>query len=373
VAKTGSARVSLLQDITVVSGIDFQSGLLDLNNNHILLQPAAFLSGESELSRVIGAGGGYIEITADLNAPTGTNPGNLGALISSPQNLGSTVIRRGHSSQVIAGAGGSSILRYYDILPANDVGLNATLRVNYFDNELNGLDESGLVLWKSTDQTHWSNMGSTAKDATANYVEASGLADLSRWTVSTVSNPLPVKITSFTVECLNGNALVRWATAQEENSSRFEVEKSLDGRQWQTISQMAAAGSSSVERDYAFTDVHAAGGTAFYRVVEVDLDGSMTYSTVASDGCGVVSDDAGVNPNPVRDICWVTLNARGASAMKIELFDATGVRRLTQIAALNEGNNRIGVDVRGLAPGVYFIHLQWENGRRTKIVSMERN
>jgi hypothetical protein len=372
ISKTGSAKLSLSQDITIAGSIYFNSGLIDLNNNHIFLQSTAQLTGENETSRIVGGNGGYIEITATLNAPAAADPGNLGAMITSAQNLGTTIIRRGHSSQPGAGGTANSILRYYDILPANDAGLNATLRLNYFDAELNGLDESTLVLWKSTDQTHWADMGYSTRDATGNFVEAVGLTDLSRWTIATVSNPLPVKIISFTVECLDGSARIGWRTALEQNSSRFDVEKSMDGAQWQTIGHLAAAGNSPVEKDYSYIDAGTASGTAFYRVVEFDLDGSPTYSKIASASCGVAGDDPVAYPNPVRDICWVTLNSPGASLMKIDIYDVAGARRFTQMAALNQGDNRIGIDGKALPAGLYFLHLQWENGLRTKIIKIEK-
>jgi len=371
-AKTGSAKVTLLQNISIAGSIDFNSGLIYLNNNHILLQPGAMLNGENGSSRIVSANGGYVEAIAVLNAPVAVDPGNLGVSITSAQNLGSTVIRRGHASQTSSSGAGSSILRYYDILPSSNTALNATLRINYLDAELNGLNESALTLWKSTDTVHWTNMGYTARDATANYVEDSGIADFSRWTLSAVNNPLPVRITSLEVECLNGAAHITWKTAQEQNSSRFDVEKSTDGIQWQTIGHLAAAGNSYLERDYSYMDVSSVAGTAFYRVVEFDLDGSATYSTTASASCGIADSDASIYPNPVRDILWITLNAPGASLMKIEIYDAAGARRHTQIAAVSEGNNRIGIDVKALSPGLYFVDIQWENGRRTKIMKIEK-
>ncbi|MDO6430039.1 T9SS type A sorting domain-containing protein [Flavitalea sp. BT771] len=373
IAKTGSAKIILLQNITIAGSIAFNSGLIDLNNNHMLLQPGAMLNGENEVSRITGNNGGYIEATAVLNAPINANPGNLGAWITSGENLGSTVIRRGHSSQTNAGGAGSSILRYYDILPANNTALNATLRINYLDAELNGLDESALMLWKSTDHLHWTNVGYTARNATANYAEDSAIADFSRWTLSTVSNPLPIVIASFTVECLDGSARINWKTAQEQNSSRWDVDKSSDGIQWQTIASLAAAGNSRLERNYSYTDASPIGGTTFYRIAEFDIDGSATYSTIASANCGITDNDASMYPNPVRDVLWVTLHTPGASSMKIEIYDAGGARRHMQTTALNEGNNRVSIDMRALPPGLYFVHLQWENGQRTKIMKIEKD
>ena len=160
-------------------------------HNNIDLGATGAVNGESETSRLIGFAGGYIQIINTLNAPSSANPGNLGAIITSPQNLGSTTIRRGEQSQANGGGAGSSILRYYDISPATNSGLNATLRFSYFNAELNGLDENTLVLWRSPDNISWSNQGFTTRNTITNYVEKTGIDAFSRWTLSATSNPLP--------------------------------------------------------------------------------------------------------------------------------------------------------------------------------------
>jgi len=179
-----NAQLLLMTDISIASGIDFSSGLLELNNHAIILQPAALLNGESETSRITGNSGGYIEITNILNAPSSQNPGNLGAIITSSQNLGTTVIRRGHIPQTGDLGDGNSIQRYFDIIPANNTSLNAALRFNYFDAELNGYDENSMIFWKSSDLISWTKIGYSSRDVTNNYVEKTGISDFSRWTLS---------------------------------------------------------------------------------------------------------------------------------------------------------------------------------------------
>src|SRR5687767_2295181 len=93
IAKQVGSELKLQRNISVVSFIEFNSGLFNLNNNNILLQPTAYLAGESETSRVTGTNGGFIEITSNLNAPVFQNPGNLGAIITSSQYPGSKIGR----------------------------------------------------------------------------------------------------------------------------------------------------------------------------------------------------------------------------------------------------------------------------------------
>jgi Secretion system C-terminal sorting domain len=183
-AKNTGNSLQLLSNIQVSNELQFTSGLLNLNTKNIILSPAALLTGETETSRITGTNGGYVEITIPLNAPNAVNAGNLGVTITSAQNLGSTVIRRGHVAQTDAGTPNFSINRYFDINPANNTSLNATLRINYFDAELNGKNEASLSVWKSTDNSNWSYAGFSTRNAASNFVEANSIASFSRWTLS---------------------------------------------------------------------------------------------------------------------------------------------------------------------------------------------
>jgi Secretion system C-terminal sorting domain len=126
-----------------------------------------------------------VEITQTLDAPLSVNPGNLGAIITSAQNFGSTVIRRGHQVQTIGNQ--LTVKRYFDIIPANNLSLNATLRFIYFDSEMNGFDENSVVIWKSQDNINWNEMGFDSRSTTTNYIEKTGIADFSRWTLSSAT------------------------------------------------------------------------------------------------------------------------------------------------------------------------------------------
>ena len=192
-ARTGGSNLLLSQNINVASGIHFTSGLLDIRAQTIFLKSAALLYNESEISRIIGTSG-HIEITKKLNAPSSENPGNLGAIITSSQDLRSTTVSRGHAPQSGTGMPGS-ILRYFDIIPGNNTSLNATLRFHYFDAELNGHSESSLSLWKGSHNV-WNIEYFTSRNSFSNYVEKEGIYSFSRQTLSSYWVP-PVRVSSL--------------------------------------------------------------------------------------------------------------------------------------------------------------------------------
>lgn len=373
IAKTSAAKISLSQHITIGSGINFTSGLINLNSNNIFLQPAALLNGENENSRIVGTGGGYVEITGVLNAPSTVNPGNLGAVISTVQNLGSTIIRRGHTSQVNGTGSGSSILRYYDILPTNNTALNATLRINYLDAELNNHSESSLTLWKSINTTTWTNMGFGLRDATTNYVQQSGLADFSRWTLSSLTSPLPVYFSLFNIGCSNGVVSITWKTAQEQNSGHFEIEKSDDGIHFKTISNIPAAGNSSTEKSYSYIDNNTSPGNVFYRVAEINTAGGKQYTAINRIQCGVLTDEIKIWPNPVQQLLFVNINAATASSINIKVYDAKGALVIARQQNVLPGSNQLNLDVSKLPQGMYSLLPEWNNGQHYKAIPFCKN
>ena len=93
---------------------------------------------------------------------------------------GSTVVTR--TTGVASGGTFTPILRYFDVAPTTNTGLNATLVFRYDDSELNSVPEANLLLFKSTDAgTTWSSAGGTV-NMTDNTLTLTGVNDLSRWT-----------------------------------------------------------------------------------------------------------------------------------------------------------------------------------------------
>lgn len=359
VEKTGGAQLLLQRGINIRTAINFSSGLFNLNGNTIFLTTNATLIGESPASYITGTSG-YVEGSLVLNAPVTQNPGNLGAVISSAQNLGLVIVRRGHQSQTNAGGTGNSILRYYDISSANNTALNATLRFNYLDAELNGLSENTLVLWKSTGSNQWTNEGFTTRDAALNYVEKTGIPSFSRWTLSSANSALPVTYVFFNTHCENGIVSITWKTAQELKSNYFNIERSQDGRNWTIIGTMPAAGNSITEKTYRFTD-NSPLQDGLYRIAQHDLDGNRQYSVVVRSSCNV-KEDIRLWPNPAQSTAWLSITTNTASPVMIKLYDSKGMLMYMQRATLTTGTNQLVVPVSRLPKGMYEVVADFMNG-----------
>lgn len=97
---------------------------------------------------------------------------------------------------------------------------------------------------------------------------------------------LPVEMSSFSgINSAEGTTLV-WSTLSEVNNSHFEIQRSVDGKVWNTIGQVEGAGNSQSELNYEFLDGNVVNEISYYRIKQVDFDGAFKYSNTISFNSG---------------------------------------------------------------------------------------
>jgi hypothetical protein len=200
IAKTNNTLV-LFSNVNVNSRVNFVSGMIDLNQKTMTLGNNAVLNNENENSRITGLKGGEVVISTNLNKPNNVNPGNLGAVISAGTNLGNVVVKRGHKEQAGSGLTGS-VNRYYSITVNGKKAANATIRLKYFDAELNGQDENTMTFYQSLNNGgSWTNQSFSSRDAAANWVEKTAMSSLGTLTLSNnINAPIIVQSPTFAPE-----------------------------------------------------------------------------------------------------------------------------------------------------------------------------
>lgn len=164
---------------------------------------------------------------------------------------------------------------------------------------------------------------------------------------------LPVTFTKYDVTCNDKGALLTWATASEQNSSKFEIQRSLNGIDWTSIDNVAAAGNSTDQRNYQYLDLY--GGTAFYRIRQVDIDGRFVYTAVKRTECQKSQYDVALYPVPAKDNLNVVIRSEINTRTEIQILDING-RSLRRVAVqINKGNNNIQLSVGNLPAGQYML------------------
>ena len=178
-------------------------------------------------------------------------------------------------------------------------------------------------------------------------------------TLSSPTSPLAVNLLSFSAAYDNGAGILHWQTAQEENSSHFDIQRSTDGRQYSTIGNVPAAGNSTSVRSYSFTDLNAGAlgvKTLYYRLAEVDLDSQEVYSKIAVLTIAGPNNGISISPNPATNNITVQLNTITANdKASLIIADITGRKMETRNITLNAGENTIPLAIQQLSSGVYII------------------
>ncbi|MDO7877628.1 T9SS type A sorting domain-containing protein [Hymenobacter sp. ASUV-10] len=165
------------------------------------------------------------------------------------------------------------------------------------------------------------------------------------------SSPLPVELLRFTATAEGKAARLRWATASEKNSVRFDIERSTDGNTFARIGEEKAQGTKASPSAYTYLDstIPPTHQPTYYRLRQVDQDGTASYSPVRAVAIG---SKAGLTliPNPARSSVAVAGLSAGAV---VAVFDALG-RPVAQATAEADGTARLVLPA-GLAPGVYIV------------------
>uniref|UniRef100_UPI00359492BE ice-binding family protein n=1 Tax=Persicitalea sp. TaxID=3100273 RepID=UPI00359492BE len=167
--------------------------------------------------------------------------------------------------------------------------------------------------------------------------------------------PLPVSLVSFNAQKEAQTAVLSWATAEEVNSDRFEVEHSLNGKTWQMIGKVAAKGDTNDKQWYSFTDVNPANGSNLYRLRIVDRDGTFDYSRLKSLEFDINIETA-LYPNPVSErLLLKTDDLKKIS--RVEFYNSMGIAVMQSDSVPNSG-----LDVKNLPTGLYVVKVTRTNG-----------
>jgi hypothetical protein len=182
--------------------------------------------------------------------------------------------------------------------------------------------------------------------------------------------PLPVVLTSFTGQAGATGNVLRWTTASETNSDHFEVERSLDGQEFVKIGQLAAAGTTSATHSYVFNDA-AATATSYYRLRQVDFDGTTSYSPVVTLAAASAATATAAKPVAYPTIFTnelsVALPGAEAQAATVALLTADGRPVYSRTMQLGTAPQALA-ELPTLASGMYFVRIATAAGTTTQRV-----
>ena len=252
-----------------------------------------------------------------------------------------------------------------------------------------GTAPSSLTLhWDSGDDSQIDNMAALVvahltggKWELVNIASRSGLPESGSITTEVVNsyspftfgsteldvNPLPVEVVDFTGH-QDGNAVVlEWTTLSEKDNDYFEIERSIDGENFVTLGRVAGAGNSTAKIDYNFVDNEPVQGRAYYRLSQVDYDGTRSFADRLVSVAYTAGSDISLTivPNPTRGQFNVRIT--GATNGVAKLLTQSGKPiRIVDIRNLTES-----IDISDLPNGIYILQYQTgENVVHERIIKL---
>ncbi len=223
------------------------------------------------------------------------------------------------------------------------------------------LNPSALRILKRDNSTQpWQDLGGTIVGG--NLESVTSFNSFSQFAIgSDASNVLPVELTAFSAKPVNEGVKIEWQTASELNNDRFEIERSLDRNTFAVVGTVRGAGTTTEAQSYSFIDNTAQNGKFYYRLKQVDFDGTVDYSNIVE----VVKEKpttfelAQNYPNPFNPATTINYQLPTNALVTLKVYDVIGREVATLVNARQEaGRYTVNFNASTLASGVYFYRLQ---------------
>ncbi len=251
---------------------------------------------------------------------------------------------RFNSGTVTADAGGCALFIVKDSSYVASSGFapsGVIALIDSTDNSGTGLDHE--ICGGSSDRTD-------PDDSCGLYLKSAEVNDC----ISSVG--LPIELISFSATYSHGEVTLYWATLSEENNSHFIILRSVDGLSWSPLGTINGIGNSNSLTQYTFVDTSPPSGLVYYRLQQVDYDGTSSFSSIAA----IANMELKIIilfPNPNTGVGAFSIYSSINEIMTLEVIDVLGRPILNIPQKVNMGLQTISFDVTGASKGVYFLRI----------------
>ena len=269
-----------------------------------------------------------------------------------------------------------------------------TFTANFFDSETSQQtsDNAGAATAKTSNEmkdyttftaTGWDFVDET-NNGTNNYWDADQNQTVNNGYVilawqSGADNTLPVELTTFTAIAENGIVKLNWQTATEVNNYGFSIERSSLSaspiKTWDKIGFVEGHGNSNAPIQYSFSDNNVSSGKYFYRLKQIDIDGSFDYSkTMEVEIATPTKFELAQNyPNPFNPTTTIqysipVVDANFATSnVTLKVFDVLGRKVATLVNEKQKaGIYKVQFNASELSSGIYYYKLTTNNFTKVK-------
>ena len=184
---------------------------------------------------------------------------------------------------------------------------------------------------------------------------------------------LPVELVEFRANAIGTDVELNWRTASETDNYGFEIQRKTSSNEFQKIGFVAGQGTTIQAQSYKFVDSKLAMGTYYYRLKQIDRDGSFSFSAVVEAVASIAPETFVLrqnHPNPFNPVTTIEFVLGQSQKARLAVYNVLG----HEVAVLFDGQVEAGKSYRfefdgaQHASGIYFYRLQ--SGERTQIRKM---
>jgi hypothetical protein len=312
--------------------------------------------GESSFGSISAQGGtGGEPAVATSNSHGGGSGGSGGIGTTNGGNGGSGIGYDGDDTNTQPGGGGGG-----GTLTNGGNGLNWQTIEDVPTGGLGGNDGGGNGASGSTAMGGQNGLigsapggGGSGAYAAASTTQRSGGAGARGQIRITYNVNMPVGLTFFAIKKVSKSTIIEWLTSYEKSSSHFLIQRSQDGSSFETIGQVNSVGDSEITNSYSYIDNQPKKGNNYYRLVQVDLDG--TKNTFKTEMVHMPYERGFMLVNTIVDQENTSLQlSSDVEKYHVSIYEISG-QKVLQIENLNFDQL---IDTKDLAQGIYVAHCE---------------
>lgn len=323
---------------------------------------------EVDMAFVINAGGN--DSIAYLDAAKYFNGVKTGQYIGSAYNSGT-----GANGPSVAGIFAENAIRFA-LDSAYDNRRGFEIRIP--KSELNNIGFSGNIQMAAfivSNSAYFSDLSVPGNITGGNVGFNPDFGTLAGGPYYTGFSPLPVELVSFNATASGNGVTLEWITATELNNRGFSVEKSLDGLNFSEVGFVAGNGTSALVNRYSYTDANAGAAVVYYRLKQIDFDGTYSYSSVVKVETSSVPSVFALDqnyPNPFNPSTTIsfTVDKEGMTNLTVYSVNGEMVATLFNESAKPGQRYNLQFNASDLPSGIYFYRLTQGSSVVTKKLTL---
>ncbi len=368
-----AGTVQLSSAATINHTLNLTSGTLVLGNYDLTISSAAGITGAGNGSYIVPTGSGLLKQQVAGNSsklfPVGTSaaytPLTIGLSLLSTTDVFSVSMLPAVYAHGTSGAVNNANIVNATWLVNEAVagGSNATLTVQWPSSlELTGFNRSFSRLAHYTGGTwDYGSVNIIASGSDPYSISRSGFTSFSPFAVAMNMAVLPAEDLELTGKNYGNRNRLTWSVSEERNTAHFILEASTNTIDFNEVGKVSAAGYSNSAKEYGLFHNNINGQTYYYRVKQVDADGTQSYSKTIRIEAAQLKQPV-LYPNPVKNKTTVTFSLSEAGNMQFGITNASGLLLYKRQQLFNKGQQNAEFDCSFLPAGSYVLQLTDDKG-----------